>query len=633
MSFALNGTHINGGTFNNVSGNMSQVFNSNVVHIGADPHGGPAGGYLHQEPINHSIGPIRAQRPARNVQPYAITDRSSRHRNHERELPSSDRENQIPRMIGYDIGSYGVAGDISQFAPPMGSNANGESYNPTNTSNISYNSVGGNMTQLSVTSYGESGIDILYRSVVMEALHDSVERFPEPACHPGTRTAVLEELKSWSVDTSPDSAILWLHGCAGMGKSAIAQMFAGDCQAQGRLGASFFFKRGHPKRGTWHGLFTTLAYQLATSIPELLLPVQQAMDADKLVVGRAMTVQFCRLFVEAFKNTPDLRFMPVIVLDGLDECADHKVQQQILHLFIDTIRDHHLPIRLLVASRPEPHIREILEREVTSAICHHYLLSVDNSARQDIRIYFQDEFSRIYTEYMARGINLGPGWPAPEAIEHLVNKSSGVFIYATTVIRFIEDEYSHPADRLVSVLSLDPCSTAPLDDLYTEILSVMQEESQLLRILHAIWKGTSDSLRMDPEQMDSLLVLRPGTSRLALRGLHSLFHVPPICPRFDNDPDYVHPLHASLGDYLEDSRRSGKWCVSTPWLASDYLHCVIRLLSSPWVTFWTRNFHWNLIRGLPQLVSGIAPTDTLVALLHNDQFQDSLFLNVDFNGS
>ncbi|KAJ7478124.1 hypothetical protein FB451DRAFT_181850 [Mycena latifolia] len=480
----------------------------------------------------------------------------------------------------------------------------------------------------------------------MEALHDSGERFPEPPCHPGTQTAVLEKLKSWSLNTSPDSTILWLHGCAGMGKSAIAQMFASDCQAQGRLGASFFFKRGHPKRGTWHSLFTTLAYQLATSIPELLLPVQQAMDADKLVVGRVMTVQFRKLFVEVFKNTPDLHFMPVIVLDGLDECADHKVQQQILRLFIDAIRDHHLPIRLLVASRPEPRIREILEREVTSAICCHYLLPVDNSARQDIRIYLQDEFSRIYTENMARGLDLGPMWPTPEEIEHLVHKLSGVFIYATTVIWFIDDEYSHPADHLASVLSLDPRSTAPLDDLYTEILSVMPHEPQQLRILHAIWQGTKDSdfilhgmrgrtnwtLKMDPEQMDSLLDLRPGTSRLALRGLHSLFHIPPIRARFDSR-DFVRPLHASLGDYLEDPQRSGKWCVSTPWLASDYIHCVIRLLSSLPVTLWTREFHWNLGRGLPQLLSGIAPTDTLVTLMCNGQFQDSLFLRETINGS
>ncbi|KAJ7450145.1 hypothetical protein FB451DRAFT_1101958, partial [Mycena latifolia] len=93
----------------------------------------------------------------------------------------------------------------------MRPNADEEDSNPTNISNT-FNSVSGNMTQLSVTSYGESGINILRPSVVTEALHNSGERFPEPACHPGTRTAILEELKSWSLDTSLDSTILWLHG-------------------------------------------------------------------------------------------------------------------------------------------------------------------------------------------------------------------------------------------------------------------------------------------------------------------------------------------------------------------------------------------------------------------------------------
>ncbi|KAJ7473206.1 hypothetical protein FB451DRAFT_1133756 [Mycena latifolia] len=425
----------------------------------------------------------------------------------------------------------------------------------------------------------------------MEALHDSVERFPEPACHPGTRTTVLEDLKCWSMDTNPQSTILWLHGCAGMGKSAIAQMFAGDCQAQGRLGAAFFFKRGHPKRGIWNGLFTTLAYQLATSIPELLLPVQQAVEADKLVVGRVMPLQFHKLFMEPLKHTPGLQFMPVIILDGLDECADHKVQQQILHLFIDAICKYQLPIRLLVASRPEPHIRKIIEAPDASVICCHSLLSANDSAHEDIRIYLRAEFSKIHNEHMAQGINLGPSWPTPEEIECLVHKSSGVFIYATTVIQFIDDEYSHPADRLASVLSLDPRSTAPLDDLYTEILSVVPREPQQLCILHAIWRGASDNfLSMDPEQMDSLLDLRRGTSRLALRGLHSVFHVPPMRTRF-GDWNATNPLHSSLSDYLSDSRRSGKWCVATPWLFSEYLRCVVRLLSSPRVTLRTRDFH------------------------------------------
>ncbi|KAJ7855603.1 hypothetical protein B0H14DRAFT_3085406 [Mycena olivaceomarginata] len=309
-----------------------------------------------------------------------------------------------------------------------------------------YNSVAGNMTQLNVNSHGESGIDILYRSVVIEALHDSGERFPEPACHPGTRTRVLEMLRAWSVDRSRESTILWLYGAAGW-------MFAGDCQAQGRLGASFFFRRGHSKRGTWNCLFTTLAYQLATSVSELLSPIQQAVEADKLIVGRAMTAQFQKLLSHPFQNTSSLQFIPVIVLDGLDECKDHKIQQQILYLFITAIRNHYLPVRLLVTSRPEPHLLETLQSRDISAICRNSELCADDSAYADIRIYLCDEFSRIHREFLGRGIDLGPSWPAREAVMHLVKKSSGIFIYAATVIRFIGDEYTHPAEQLIAVFT------------------------------------------------------------------------------------------------------------------------------------------------------------------------------------
>ncbi|KAF7353071.1 NACHT domain-containing protein [Mycena venus] len=410
---------------------------------------------------------------------------------------SGDSRNSISPIIEYEGRGNGAV----CFTPSMHPDARESRFNPADIP-TTFNSVGGNMTQLSITACGESGIDILYRSVVMEALHDSGERFPEPACHPGTRTMVLEELKIWSVDTNPESAIMWLYGAAGMGKSAIAQMFAGDCQAEGRLGASFFFRRGHPNRGTWKRLFTTLAYQLATSVSELLLPVQRAVEDDKLVVGRTMVVQFQKLFLSPFQNTPNLQSMPIIVLDGLDECKDHHVQQQILLLFITGIRNHYFPIRLLITSRPEPHIRETLQSEDSLAICRHFELSADDSAYADIRMYLWDEFSRIYREFLARGIDLGPNWPAPQAVTHLVKKSSGIFIYAVTVIRFIGDEYTHPAERLAAVLSLDPRSTAPLDDLYTEILSVVPPEATRLRILHAIWQGTQDNfLAMRPEHV------------------------------------------------------------------------------------------------------------------------------------
>ncbi|KAJ6488311.1 hypothetical protein DFH09DRAFT_1339276 [Mycena vulgaris] len=333
---------------------------------------------------------------------------------------------------------------------------------------MKYFRVGGDF----VTSYGESGIDLLRRHVVVEALHNSGERFEEPACHLGTRTAILEQLDLWSTDTSPESTIMEYSKGGETWCIVLLQAWAYET---GNLAFT------HP-----HNLIPTSDVCTSPSPP-----IQQAVEHDKLVVGRAMAVSFEQLLVEPLKNVQGLQHIPVIVLDGLDECADHKVQQQILRLFIRAIRDHQLPIRLLIASRPEPHLREVLEKEDIFAICRHSVLSADKSAFDDIHKYFLDEFSRIHSESMDRGIDLGSHWPSPNAVNQLVRTSSATFIYATTVIRFVDDEYHHPADRLQSVLDLDPQSTAPLDDLYTQILSGVPQEqaTQQLHILHIIWRN------------------------------------------------------------------------------------------------------------------------------------------------
>ncbi|KAJ6530483.1 hypothetical protein DFH09DRAFT_1285032 [Mycena vulgaris] len=588
MPFTLDNTHISGGNFNNVSGNMTQVFNSQAVHVNVPvdqrlvegSHG------VRDPGINDFTGVIRGSRGHSSFRPYDIANRGNRYRPEILPNLSGHSSNNIQAGVHntmhhvgpayIDDGSMSIA-DLNQFqrssefASPHYAASDPPPptfpHNPPRT----FTSVAGNMTQLNLTSHGESGLDILYRQVVVEALHNSCERFPEPACHPGTRTSVLEQLNSWSIHAT-ESAVLWLNGSAGIGKSAIAQMFAGECQTQGRLGASFFFKRGHLKRGTWNGLFTTIAYQLASAIPALSLPIQQAVKADKLVGGRAMPLQFRRLILEPFQQTAPLGFLPIIVVNGLDECDDHRIQQEILCLFINAIRAEQLPIRLLICSRPEPHLREQLEREQTSAICGSLVLSADDLAYHDIRTFLQDKFSAIDSDSRSRGIHLGDPWPSPDALEHLVHKSSGIFIYASTVIRFVGDEYSHPEDQLDRVLSLDPESTAPLDDLYTEILSLVPQSSQSLRILHVIWKGMGPPfLDSDPEDIDALLTLRPGTTRLMLRGLHSIFRVPPVRGRFEDNRG-VNQLHASLDDYLGDARRS-----ELPFLGLSYPSDLIEL--------------------------------------------------------
>ncbi|KAF8217115.1 hypothetical protein K438DRAFT_1492271, partial [Mycena galopus ATCC 62051] len=91
--------------------------------------------------------------------------------------------------------------------------------------------------------------------------------------------------------------IVWLHGPAGAGKSAIAQSLCQRLEAESRSVASFFFRRGHTSRGNDARLFTTIAYQLAQLSPELNRVISQNLVSDPAVVDRSFSVQLEKLVV------------------------------------------------------------------------------------------------------------------------------------------------------------------------------------------------------------------------------------------------------------------------------------------------------------------------------------------------
>jgi hypothetical protein len=59
--------------------------------------------------------------------------------------------------------------------------------------------------------------------------------------------------------------------------------------------------------------------------PDLGASLQRVIEADKLLLGRALSVQFNSLFVSAHKQIPPLHRPPAILIDGLDECEDHRI--------------------------------------------------------------------------------------------------------------------------------------------------------------------------------------------------------------------------------------------------------------------------------------------------------------------
>ncbi|KAJ7238075.1 hypothetical protein B0H12DRAFT_1254449 [Mycena haematopus] len=329
------------------------------------------------------------------------------------------------------------------------------------------------------------GLHTLHRAAASDAVHDSAERYPQPKCHPETRTDMLEDLYEWSSETDATSDVFWLYGPAGAGKSAIAQSFCTKLGSEQRLGASFFFKRGHLSHGIGLKLFPTVACQLAVCLPELKQAISQIVEDDPFIIDRALSVQLQKLIIQPCQKIIHGRTL-VIVIDGLDECEGKEVQREILHSIGSAVRQGPCSLRFFIASRPEPHICETF----TSALQGiHHDVNIDQSFA-DVRKYLLDEFARIYQEHPQTMARIPFPWPAPDIVEGLVEKSSGYFIYASTVIKFIDDPDFRPTERLKAIMggqeSDDELPFAALDLLYTQILSQVPDRPRLLRVLTVI---------------------------------------------------------------------------------------------------------------------------------------------------
>ncbi|KAF7372990.1 putative nwd2 protein [Mycena sanguinolenta] len=445
----------------------------------------------------------------------------------------------------------------------------------------------GNFIMNNACDRGERGIDILHRSVALEAIHDSTDSFLEPKCHPETRTQMLKDLSDWAVETRPKTTILWLYGPAGAGKSAIMRTLATRLDEDRRLGACFFFKRGHPTRGNARTLFTTIAYQLALNVEWLRTPISQVVEQNPSIVARSMATQMQELISKPCRPRAQEHRDPIVILiDGLDECDGHSVQGEVLRAIpTQTSSNHPIFFRFIVASRPEPHIRQVFQ----SSAPHYRSFNVEQSF-EDVRKYLRDEFSRIHCNHFTMQ-NISSPWPAYHVLEELVDKSSGYFIYASTIIKFIDDENYRPTELLEVVRNVNsPRSESAydaLDQLYMTILSSAPRQSELILILGAIVSFTRR-----PEEIDRLFRLAEGETRLLLRGLHSLLVVP------SNDYDTISSHHASFFDFLNNYHRSGTFCVSTVQHRIDLARIILKAYVGPNGNadrFWSRFLDHNLI--------------------------------------
>lgn len=305
-----------------------------------------------------------------------------------------------------------------------------------------------------------TGLSFLYTVISTSALHDAEARYPPPRCHQGTREKALKTLKDWAsltfnntIPLSKEKNVYWLYGSAGVGKSAIAQTLADHCAANQLLAASFFFWHRDSSRNSPRNIFTTIAFQLAFTVPELAHAINSAIIDKPHILSSAIEVQFKQLILDPCLQTLcDQPRSYLIIIDGLDECLNSHDQQRIISILADGIMKHALPFKILVASRPEPRIREAFQATEFQHVCHWTSLDDSLETYQEIYTFLRDRFQQISKDHATSMKHVPKPWPTNHQIQKLVQRASGQFIYAATVLKYLDDEHSVPSDRLDIVL-------------------------------------------------------------------------------------------------------------------------------------------------------------------------------------
>ncbi|KAH9478600.1 hypothetical protein JR316_0009057 [Psilocybe cubensis] len=448
----------------------------------------------------------------------------------------------------------------------------------------------------------EEGFKNLGKVVVPDALHTSGLT---ARCHPGTREKIILAIRSWIEDKKTQQDVLWIYGATGIGKSTIMQEIAElylSCEPKDRyFGGTFFFSRGKPGRDDDSRLFTTLAYQLCLCDPEMRKNVDRAMANNPHLSSNRPGLQLRSLIFEPLSklSTPPST-TPFVIIDGLDECKSHEIQTRIIKTITDTLLTYDRRVRFIITSRSEAHIRDIFGDPMISPRTHQIGLDSLYNPERDIRLFLEERLNAITTLKSTIMSKVKRQWPSPSDIDYLVKKSCGQFLYASTVLKFVCAENTHPVTQLKTVLASTHATNvySNMDELYTQILQTCPSPETLKRIFGLL---LTLHCPQPPEVYDDILGLDPETEGVAyiLHGLHSVIRFPNPSDDeterrvFERRLEYdktrgLRFHHASFQDFLLDEKRSKTFFVDLSTahatLVKSGFDLMTKWISGPWRT-------------------------------------------------
>ncbi|KAJ3543193.1 hypothetical protein NMY22_g3236 [Coprinellus aureogranulatus] len=446
----------------------------------------------------------------------------------------------------------------------------------TNTRNVTVQDGGQYVERMESNERRNEGLKALSKRSVIKATHNCIGGFDFATCHPNTRKRVKEDILQWITGAGQQgeaSRIMWVTGPAGTGKTAIAGSVSEHCADLGILAGSFFFSctAGGERSSKW-GLIPTMAYCFAQhpALQVLRRKILSSIEKDPSIFDQRLSHQSKVLLTKPFHDAGshlDRSSLPrVIIIDGVDEIkanesrylepakarmANATDQEEVLKAMLQAVRDTRFPFRILIFSRPETVIQNFFSNQA-NGISARLVLDSTYNPDSDIAIYLRSKLLEIRCSYPS----LPASWGDEGVVRLLVDNACGQFIYASTVIRFLQEDTASPEDRLNRVMGLDSGRLsanpfAELDNLYRLILEQSPDAPLAVKWISCMRYTLSGYPAFF---VNHLLQEKAGDVDFLLGGLSSLLSV--RAKDLEKPYDLYH--HKSLSDFLGSAERCGQ---------------------------------------------------------------------------
>ena len=371
-------------------------------------------------------------------------------------------------------------------------------------------------------------------------------------CLPGTRESVLQKIMYWAKNPQ-DQNVFWLNGLAGTGKSTITQSFSEMVAKEKILGASFFCSRDYLERRVLKNIFPTLAYQLACRYTHFRSYIITSIKENPTLAHTSLISQLEDLLVNPLSGN---NISCVIIIDALDECIDDQPASAILSVLGRFAKQLPL-VKFFITGRPEPQIRTGFRLPLLQPLTQIFLLhEVElSSVNDDIQLYLKQRLTTIAKQ--RSNLELPHPWPQDNEVMVLTKKSTGLFIFASTMVRFIGSEYHEPNERLQLIVA-EVNSTiheghAGIDSLYSQILlhafSGVHEQTVFTNIKNVLGAILLAFNPLSQRELSTILGAPMSLISTTLRHLHSVILVP-----MDKSKE-IRVFHKSFPDFLQDHTR------------------------------------------------------------------------------